>query len=290
MKHLLNAHHPAINQLFFYSRPLLCLYYFVSAYSTITDFVSQTGRFTANYIGKQTVQFYLPAMKRTAGFYILILSFVTSFSFAQPTTLWQIGKEDNSSAGMALAPRAYTDFLKNDFGWKNRYYLVGYSKPETDWPYVLPGPTDSWAGTGPNSGIRSQMLNILFGIETLPANSRFKLVVSVLGYQGSAPPLVKILVNGKSHEFQLPKAQADSSLSGDESHSNPYKINIPITGASLYEGSNEISLTSLEGSWLMFDQVRLEGSETVKLIVAKNVFLRSVCAADYEVMQQGKAV
>ena len=63
---------------------------------------------------------------------------------------------------MALAPSKYVNFLAADFGWEDRFYLVGYSEAAKDWPYAMPGPVDEWGGTGNTSGIRSQVLNILF--------------------------------------------------------------------------------------------------------------------------------
>src|SRR5699024_4123793 len=80
--------------------------------------------------------------------WILFIVFAnTSVSYSQAASssiLFEIGDADNSSAGMALAPDSYEDFLKNDFGWEDRYFLAGHSNSETDWPYVLPGPEDHW--------------------------------------------------------------------------------------------------------------------------------------------------
>ncbi|MDR1723970.1 MAG: hypothetical protein LBR84_08570, partial [Tannerella sp.] len=53
--------------------------------------------------------------------------------------LWQIGTPDNKASEFALAPDKYQDFLENDFGWEDRFYLIGKSSPETDFPYILPG-------------------------------------------------------------------------------------------------------------------------------------------------------
>ena len=61
-----------------------------------------------------------------------------------PEVLFEIGKEDHSYLEFALAPDKYTEFLSSFTGEKG-VYKVGYSKPEKDWPYVLPGPNDSWA-------------------------------------------------------------------------------------------------------------------------------------------------
>lgn len=54
--------------------------------------------------------------------------------------LWDIGKSDNSAAEFALGPSDFAAFKEDGS------YIVGYSNPKTDWPYVQPGPGDQWAG------------------------------------------------------------------------------------------------------------------------------------------------
>ena len=56
--------------------------------------------------------------------------------------IWQIGKADNSASEFALGPSGYKKFLSKDFGYEDRYFLIGYSKADEDFPYVLPGPND----------------------------------------------------------------------------------------------------------------------------------------------------
>ena len=57
--------------------------------------------------------------------------------------IWQIGEADNSASELALGPSGYKNFLAKDFGYEDRYFLVGNSKTDKDFPYVLPGPNDS---------------------------------------------------------------------------------------------------------------------------------------------------
>ncbi|NEU08537.1 hypothetical protein GZH53_09470 [Flavihumibacter sp. R14] len=220
----------------------------------------------------------------------LLLWCSVTFSYAQSKVIWEIGASDNQSAGMALAPLDYKKFLEHDFGWEDRFYLVGYSKPEKDWSYVLPGPKDSWGGTAPTSGIRSHALNILFGIDKLPAHGNWKFVADILGYNVENPPLFKVKVNGKSWVFQLPKETTRTVLTGAMSTAKEHLIEIPIEAGLLHENGNEIQLTSLDGSWLVFDQVRLEGPGNSALKTPGSVFIRETKAANYEVMAAGKRV
>ncbi|HMI03306.1 MAG TPA: hypothetical protein VK541_12525, partial [Pedobacter sp.] len=52
-------------------------------------------------------------------------------------TIWQIGNADNKADGMALAPSGYQHFLEQDFGWEDKFYLIGVSKPDRNWSYIL---------------------------------------------------------------------------------------------------------------------------------------------------------
>lgn len=215
------------------------------------------------------------------------LCFTLNRGFTQQAAIWQIGKADGNSSGMALAPAAYQHFLDHDFGWEDRFFLVGLSKPETDWPYVLPGPNDGWGGTGGTSGIHSQMLNILFGIKTLPVNGVYSFIINMVGYNAASPPLVKVVINGKSFESRLPNGKNNKVVEGDLSEANPYTLTIPIKNGLLHKGGNEIQITSIDGSWLVFDQVKLDGPKELQLTTPQNIFLRSVKPAAYEI-EDGK--
>ncbi|SDE44084.1 alpha-1,2-mannosidase, putative [Mucilaginibacter pineti] len=208
---------------------------------------------------------------------------------AQQKVIWQIGKADNSIADMALAPADFEHFLNHDFGWEDRYYLVGFSNPKTDWPYALPGPKDAWGGSGSTAGTRSSVLNILFGLKQLPQNAQCNLVITIAGYQEKMPPLFKVSINGKSYKYQLPqKAVADNTIYGNLENNKPYNISIPLTPGMLRKSGNEIALTSIDGSWLVFDQVRLDGPAGLELVTPKDIFVREVKAAAYEIDNNGK--
>lgn len=221
---------------------------------------------------------------------ILILVSLLTFtcSFGQNTTLWEIGRSDNNTSEFALAPSGYEKFLEKDFGWEDKFFAVGFSKEETDFPYVLPGAMDSWGGTAVLSGIRPHVLNILFGIKEEPTRGEFELVVDVLDCSQELPPLFKIIVNGKAWEFQLDAGTGEAVLKGDLSQIKKQKIVVPIESTLLRKGGNEIQLTSIDGSWLLFDQVRLEGPKEVHIIKPQKVFLRKVEAANYEIRENGK--
>ncbi len=213
---------------------------------------------------------------------ILVVSFLMVSCKQENAVLWQIGEADNSSAEFALAPDGYKQFLDNDFGWEDRYFLIGTSNVKTDWPYVLPGPSDQWGGTWGTSGWRSHKLTVLFGIEKLPSKGNWKLVVDIQDCNFADLPVFKVSINGKSWKYKIPKGSGKNAVEGELADSSQYLIEIPLPSGLIKKGGNEVVFTTLEGSWLLFDQIRLEGPGNAKITENNRAFLRNITAANYE--------
>src|SRR5215218_4494757 len=113
---------------------------------------------------------------------LTILVQASGFSQSNNKTIWQIGKADHSVAEFALAPAGFKQFVGKDFGYEDKFFVIGHSKEKTDFPYVIPGPADTWGGTWPTAGWRTNQVNILFGINHLPVNGEYKLIIKVLDY------------------------------------------------------------------------------------------------------------
>lgn len=224
--------------------------------------------------------------------FIIVLIFVIKPAVAQKAPvkkiIWQIGKADNSNAEFALAPSDYENFLAKDFGWEDNFFLVGKSEEKKDWPYALPGPEDSWGGTAPLAGWHAAVLNILFGIDKLRKQGNWELVIKILDNSAEKPPLFKVTMNGKAWKYQLPKGSGDTTLKGQQTKHSGQVIRIPVNAGLVKKGGNEITLTSLSGSWIVFDQVRMEGPEDAVLSLPKRALIRDVTAADYETEDSGK--
>lgn len=197
--------------------------------------------------------------------------------------LWQIGESNNSGAEFALSPGDYSRFIEKDFGWEDKYFLIGTSDDKTDWPYIIPGTSDTWGGTWGTSGWRSSTLNILFGIEKLPGDGDWKLSIDILDCNPEDVPLLKVTVNGRSWKYRIPVINENSTIDGELGDTSEYLIELALENEMMRSGGNEIRLTVLEGSWLKFDQVKLEGPGNVRLRENKGVYLRGVEAADYEI-------
>ena len=220
--------------------------------------------------------------------FLYIVSFVSCS--AQNSTIWQIGKSDNSSAEFALAKGEYSKFLEKDFGWEDRFYVVGYSNEKENFPFVLPGAMDYWGGTSGLAGIRPHELNLLFGIAEKPKTGNWQLIIDILDCSPKTPPYLKVTVNGKSWKFKLQKGNNAAVLKGDNNNTKEQKIVIPIASELINNGGNKIQLTTLEGSWLVFDQIKLDGPKNVSLLLSEKVFIRNVKPANYELSENGARV
>lgn len=213
---------------------------------------------------------------------VVLSCLISAVTLVQAQTIWKIGEKDNSAAEFALAPDNYADFLKEDFGWEDKFYIIGLSDPKNDFPYVLPGTADAWAGSVNMSGIRTQELNILFRIKESANYNGFKLIVDLLDTHSENPPLLKITANGHQFKYNLPKGKSDASLRGDYSAVAPSTIEVPLEDI-IKSGANRIQLKIIEGSWLIFDDIRLKGPTSAGLeTLNRFAYLREVTAADYQ--------
>jgi len=225
-------------------------------------------------------------MKKSFILYTIIGLITISQGFGknkESEVIWQIGINDNSAAEFALAPGDYKEFLDHDFGWEDRFYLVGKSNPKNDFPYLLPGPDDRWGGTSGTAGIRTHVLNVLFRMKSVPKTGDWKLIIDLLDTQKDRPPYFKVTVNGKSWKYILPSGGGDESLTGNYDKIRRHTIQIPLDAGLIKKGGNEINLTNLEGSWLIFDDIRLEGPGNAKVDEEiGQAYLRGVKVADYQ--------
>ena len=119
-------------------------------------------------------------------------------------------------------------------------------------------------------------------MKEVPETDSWKLIIDLLDTHHELPALFKITINGKSWKYALPKGSG-KSIDGDYSQIKPHTIEIPLNSGVIRKGSKSIALTSLEGSWILFDDIRLMGPDNAELNeVNKSVYLRDVKAADFQ--------
>ena len=202
--------------------------------------------------------------------------------------LWQIGQADHSGAEFALAPTNYSSFLER-FGSPDRAYYIGLSKPESDWPYLLPGPLDGWGGSSGNG--RWDQMNTLpvgFTLAQAPTAGQCALIIDLCDTRPGRPPRLRVTVNGQSFDRDLDAGGSEDSLRGEWQSGKAQSLRIEFPASLLHVGYNEIALRSTKGSWMVFDDLRLEAPAGARLAPPVNTVIRSVTAAPYAVSSSRK--
>jgi alpha-mannosidase len=192
-----------------------------------------------------------------------------------PPWLWTIGADDNNNAEFALAPRGYGEFAKDGF------FIVGKSDTRQDWPYVHPGPDDGWAGG------RSHTFGIVFGLQSIPEQGDCRLVIDLIDTQNAVPPRLRIDVNGRTFEHATPQGAGDASVNGTPDKGREHKFDVTFPASLLHTGNNHIAITTLSGSWVLYDWIGLETPAPAKLGEADGTLVRSVYAAPVLVDREG---
>lgn len=204
-------------------------------------------------------------------------------------TLFEIGKEDGAGGEFALSPDKYNEFLASFGGEKD--YFVGYSTPSRHWPYVLPGPLDGWAGGGYWAGYHPRHFpSVYFNLDKADNQGECRFTIAFAGVHDAHPLRLKVSINGHEGLHELTGEDKTEVLTG-KAAGKPRKVEITFPAAWLKEGMNRIQLGTMKGSWAVFDYLRLEAPEGVRLGKASSTLIRSVRTADaVERTKDGKLV
>ena len=236
-------------------------------------------------------------------FTLLFLAISLNCLAQESNTVWEIGKKDNLPNEFALAPDQYNNFLEQNFGFEDRYFLINYSNEKESFPYILPGPVDTWGGTWSTAGWRTHELNILFGSQQKPNEGLYILEIDLVDYAKKFLPLIKIEVNDYSETIQLESLKQKASnqkrpsltepitetasLTGDLKEATPKTLEIKFNANNLKKGGNRVKISILEGSWILFDYIALKGP-SLAITKPENIFVRDVIPAEYEIKTNNK--
>lgn len=222
--------------------------------------------------------------KKSASILLLILGGFCFYGSQAQTidlkTIWQIGEHDYSASEFALTPNAYNDFVANGFGGKDHYYVVGKSIPSKDWPYVLPGPKDGFAGYGYWAGLALHQLPIYFELDNLSTEGPCSLVVDIVEVSSENPPLFRAVINGKAYNLQLQAGK--SGILPQNLSINPQRVTFSFPTTELKKGINEIIFQNMTGSWCVFDAIKMYGPKELHAVNPGNTILKSVTFASFE--------
>ena len=177
------------------------------------------------------------------------LSHATGGSGDGPHRLWQIGRADNSPAEFALAPTNYTGFMQW-FGSPDHAYYVGLSRPQADWPYVLPGQhrmpglAASYNARTHNAWNQMNTLPIGFVLKQVPTNGQCVFTINFCDASPKNPPQLRVTVNGTAYERDLLPGGSARSVDGDLTGAKPQTVRVGFPASLLKPGYNEITLRS----------------------------------------------
>lgn len=167
-------------------------------------------------------------------------------------TVFEIGKADGDYAELAIAGK-HGDFPKrfpSDVS-----FTIGQSRADADWPFIHPGPEDSWAGGRPHR------FDVNF---TLPAVAAgyYRLVIDFVGSRSVMPPRLTLVINGTELKRRLPAGTGDQALTNPKVR-KAFKVEQLFPASLLRPGANVISVLNAEGGWTLYDSLRLEDGAAV---------------------------
>jgi len=162
-----------------------------------------------------------------------------------PLCLWQIGEADLSTKDLMLGPAGYEKFSADPV------FRVGTSKAGEVWPYVHPGPDDSWAGG------REHVFAVLFTVAEMPRPLEGKLVVRLHLYDthSSNPPRVQVVLNGEAKSQNTEPGAGDASIT-QGGPGRAAKLSFDFPAQRLVPGTNVVEIHNAEGSWFLYDAVQ----------------------------------
>jgi len=182
--------------------------------------------------------------------------------------LWQIGAADDDFHDFRLAPGDYSRFLTTFPD--DPLFVVGRSHPKRDWSYVHPGPADGWAGA------KSHTFRILFALGRTPQCGTCDFFMDLVDTHGIRPPVLRIRVNDWKSDRPLPRGGTDAAIRGDPAAGRKRLVLVKFPASALKVGLNEISITTLSGSWFLYDWLALKAPEGTSAAAVSGTWIRSV--------------
>ncbi|MBN2269596.1 MAG: GH92 family glycosyl hydrolase [Sedimentisphaerales bacterium] len=181
--------------------------------------------------------------------------------------LWQIGTPDNDTSEFALGPKGYREYDKDGL------FIVGQSDPNEDWPYVHPAPDDAWAG-----GV-GHTFTIIFVTKQTTLYGKCRLIFDLVDTHSKNPPNLRIKLNDYSTDYRPPQGASDASILGDTKAGKEHRFTIEFPAKELRAGINEITITTLDGSWILYDWLAFQVPRIVKLGYPQGTLIRE-CRID----------
>jgi hypothetical protein len=69
----------------------------------------------------------------------------------------------------------------------------------------------------------------------------------------NSPPTLRIEINGQAFDRETPEGGGDDSIAGRLSKAKPFRFSVPFPSKVLKAGNNEIRISNVKGSWILYD-------------------------------------
>jgi hypothetical protein len=195
--------------------------------------------------------------------------------------LWEIGTQDNDTAEFALGRAGHGQY-STQFP-AGALYVAGHSEAGKGFPYIQPGPADAWAGNKPHN------ITILFAVKGAPASGACELLVDFVDTHSTQPPKLEIKINEAAFTHQTPNGAGDASAHGEVDKGREYVMQVPFEAGVLRVGNNTLTIASLEGSWVLYDYVRLTAPAGVEAAaIEKATSVQDIFTRPYLVRRDGR--
>jgi hypothetical protein len=184
--------------------------------------------------------------------------------------VWQIGEIDRDFHDLAHFSN-FHDYLKR-FPMDVRF-VVGESNAKEHFAWIQPAPADAW------SGRRTHPFRIYFDLEDAP-NAFHELRIDLVDVHNTLPPVMKVRINDEHVTFALERGTGDPSMAHPEK-GVPRTFRFICSPDLLKPEHNEIEITSLEGSYILYDAVTFtrlgqEDLPEMSLTAKPTIFFREI--------------
>ncbi|MDR0871682.1 MAG: glycosyl hydrolase-related protein [Planctomycetaceae bacterium] len=187
-------------------------------------------------------------MKKLSAFFLFFFLVQTVYA---DHTLWQIGKAD-SSYNEFFAAKDYEAVAKK---FPGDVSVTDFDAKE--FPWILPGPVDGWAGA------KSHSVNVSFDLPAdLPTEPACVLEITGIG-QGGHAPLLEIELNGVKQNIQTERGKTGDKLlrTTDGAEWKTYRAYFLFKD--LKKNGNTLSIKTVTGSWIIFDALKFRTDDGV---------------------------
>lgn len=203
--------------------------------------------------------------KIVIAFSAAVLLLFASHVCAAPKVVWAIGKVDKSGKEFGLFGK-YEDYSKK---FPNAVLFQVGKSSAAEWPYILPGVGDAWAGSVPHTA------RVDFELSNIPAGDCELVVHTVAVY--TAVRKLSVRINGEEATLAL-MGNRDEGVLKDESKRAPQKYFLRFKPSLLRTGNNEVAFINRDASWLLFDEIHLQTDDAKsEPVVAVDSIEPSLC-------------